>query len=88
MMGGRCGRLQMEGYGLGIVYGREDPRCEDVSKESILVPNQRKCLCELGLSIGVVFEGLGGGGGHGVSGGLLACGRRQLLPDRAEKGTH
>ena len=77
----------MEGVGLEIMDGREDPRCEDVPKECILVPNQRKGLCELGLSVGVVLEGLGGGGSHGVSGGLLDCGRR-LWPDLAEKGTH
>ena len=35
-----------------------------------------------------MLEGLGGGGGHGVSGGLVVCRGRRLLPDRAEKGTH
>ena len=83
-----AGVFRWRGRGLGVEESREDLRCEDVPKERVFVPNQRKCLCELGLSIGVVLKGLGGGGSHRVSGGLLACGRRQLLPDRAEKGTH
>lgn len=88
MMGSRGGCLEMDGEGLGVGDGREHLRCEDVPKECVLIPNQRQGLCELGLRIGVVLEGLGGGGGHGGSGSLLDCGRRGLWPDRAVKGTH
>lgn len=63
-------------------------RGEDVAQEGILVPDQRERLCELGLRIGVVLEGVRGGGSHGGSGGLLGCGRGGLLLDGTEEGTH
>lgn len=68
--------------------GRRDVRGEDVAQERILVPDQGQCLCEVGLCVGVMLEGLGGGGSHGGSCGLFGCGRRGLLLDGAEEGTH
>ncbi len=70
----------------GVEEGEEDVRREDVAQEGILVPDERECFCKLGLCVGVVLEGLGGGGSHG---GLLGRSRRRgLLLDGAEEGTH
>lgn len=74
------------GEGEGRDTVEEDIRREDIAQERILVPDQRQCLCELSLRIGVVLEGLGGGGGsHGC---LLGRESRGLLRDGTEEGTH
>lgn len=65
-----------------------DVRREDVAQKRILVPDERECLCELGLRIGVVLKGFGGGGTHGGSGGLLGCGGEGLSLDATEERTH
>ena len=65
--------------------GRRDKRGEDIAQECILVPDERQHLCELGLCVGVVLEGLGCGGTHGGRGG---CSSRGLLLDGAKEGAH
>jgi hypothetical protein len=44
-----------------IVWERVDSRREDVCKEGVLVPNQRKRLGELFLRVGIVLEDEGAG---------------------------
>lgn len=67
---------------------RGGERREDVAQEGILIPYQREGLCEFRLCVGVVLEGLGGGGSHCGSGDLRGCGRRLLFLDGAKEGTH
>lgn len=80
--GWRRGRID------GWMYTKEDVRREDIAQESVLVANERQRLCELGLRVGVVLEGLGRGGTHGGSGGLLGGDSGGLLLECAEERTH
>lgn len=89
------------GDGMGRKGGREEgnARREDVAQEGVLVPDEGERLCELGLRVGVVLEGLRGGvrRGHGGGGGGGRFGRGRgggggggglVLADGAEEGTH
>ena len=68
--------------------GGGDGRREDVAQEGVLVADERQRLCEFGLGVGVVLEGVGGGGTHSGSGAFLGCRSGGLLLEGAEEGTH
>lgn len=90
MVGGGVYEREERGGGCVVEAEKEDVRREYIAQEGILVSNQRECLCELSLSVGVMLEGLGGGGTHCGSGGLLGFMRRRrsLLLDGAKEGSH
>ena len=87
-VGERWGSEMKEGEWFRIRTWKGDVRRKDIAQECVLVADERECLCELGLCIGVVFKGLGCGGIHRGRGGLVDCRRRGRFLDGAEEGTH
>lgn len=78
-----------DGVGLGGKVGEGgDGRREDVAQEGVLVADERQRLCEFGLCVGVVLEGVGRGGTHSRSSIFLGCRSGGHLLEGAEEGTH